>query len=65
NTTHPSIEMKIVTPKEFFQALEQTKKKFEVVEGELYDNELVDVFPQVCTSRLWIVQSSGFLFSIS
>ncbi len=58
NTTHPGIEMKIVTPKEFFQALEQTKKKFEVVEGELYDNELVDVFPQVCTSRLWIVQSS-------
>ena len=58
NATHPGIEMKIATPKEFFQKLEQTKKKFDVVEGELYDDKLVDVFPQVCTSRLWIVQSS-------
>jgi len=58
NKSHPAIEMKLATPGEFFQALEETKRKFEIVEGELYDNELVDVFPQVCTSRLWIVQSS-------
>jgi len=58
NKTHPDVEMKIATPKEFFQALEGTGRKFEIVEGELYDNELVDVFPQVCTSRLWIVQDS-------
>ena len=58
NKAHSTIEMKIATPREFFQRLERTEKKLQMVEGELYDNELVDVFPQVCTSRLWIVQSS-------
>ncbi len=57
NKAHSTIEMKIATPREFFQSLEKTEKKLQIVEGELYDNELVDVFPQVCTSRLWIVQS--------
>jgi len=58
NKAHSTIEMKIATPREFFQRLEKTEKKLQMVEGELYDNELVDVFPQVCTSRLWIVQNS-------
>jgi len=58
NQTHPGIEMKIATPQEFFQTLESSRKKFEVIEGELYDDELVDVFPQVCSSRTWIVQSA-------
>ncbi|MBE9482051.1 MAG: glycoside hydrolase [Chloroflexi bacterium] len=58
NQTHPNIEMKMATPSEFFQALESSGKKFEVIEGELYDDELVDVFPQVCSSRIWIVQGS-------
>ncbi|GAI58341.1 unnamed protein product, partial [marine sediment metagenome] len=58
NKAHSTIEMKIATPREFFQRLEKTEKKLQIVEGELYDNELVDVFPQVCTSRLWIVQNS-------
>ncbi|GAH19536.1 unnamed protein product, partial [marine sediment metagenome] len=58
NQTQPSIEMKIAAPKEFFQALESSRKRFEVIEGELYDDELVDVFPQVCSSRIWIVQGS-------
>ena len=58
NQTQPSIEMKIAAPKEFFQALESSRKRFEVIEGELYDDELVDVFPQVCSSRTWIVQGS-------
>lgn len=57
NKTHGEARMKIATPKEFFQALEEAEKRFEVVEGELYDDELVEVFPQVCTSRLWIFQS--------
>ncbi|MBA7535092.1 Mannosylglycerate hydrolase [subsurface metagenome] len=56
NQTQPDIEMKIATPREFFQSLESSGKKFEVIEGELYDDELVDVFPQVCSSRIWIVQ---------
>jgi len=58
NQTHPNIEMKMATPKEFFQALESSGKKFSTVEGELYDDELVDVFPQVCSSRTWIVQGA-------
>jgi len=58
NQTQPSIEMKIAAPKEFFQALESSGKRFEVIEGELYDDELVDVFPQVCSSRTWIVQGA-------
>ena len=58
NQTHPDIPMKIATPSEFFPAVESCKKRAEVIEGELYDDELVDVFPQVCSSRIWIVQGS-------
>ncbi len=58
NQTQPNIEMKIATPKEFFQTLESSGKRFEIIEGELYDDELVDVFPQVCSSRMWIVQGT-------
>jgi len=56
NQTHPDTPMKIATPKEFFQALESSGKSFKVIDGELYDDELVAVFPQVCSSRTWIVQ---------
>ena len=56
NQTQPNIEMKIATPEEFFTELEKYGKKFEVVEGELYDDELADVFPQVCSTRMWLVQ---------
>jgi len=56
NMTHPDIEMRMATPKEFFQALEKTERKLETVEGELYDDELAEIFPQVCTSRIWIIQ---------
>ncbi len=48
-------EMKIATPSEFFQALDKEDRSFEVVEGELYDTALSEVFPQVCSSRMWIV----------
>ena len=58
NRTHPHTEMKIASPREFFQVLEQSEKRFDVIEGELYDDELVDVFPQVCASRTWIVQNT-------
>ncbi len=57
NKKKPSVEMKIATPREFFQTLEVCDKKPEVIEGELYDDELVAVFPQVCSSRVWIVQN--------
>jgi len=56
NQRHPDIEMKMATPSEFFQALGTCGKIPETIEGELYDDELVNVFPQVCSSRIWIVQ---------
>ena len=56
NQTHPDIEMKMATPREFFQALGTCGKTMETIAGELYDDELVNVFPQVCSSRIWIVQ---------
>ena len=58
NQTHPDTPMKIATPKEFFQTLESSRKRFEIIEGELYDDELINVFPQVCSSRIWIIQGS-------
>ncbi|MBA7632244.1 Mannosylglycerate hydrolase [subsurface metagenome] len=48
-------QMKIATPSEFFQAVEKEGRGFEVIEGELYDTELSEVFPQVCSSRMWVV----------
>jgi len=57
NAAHPDIRMVIATPEEFFEALERAGKSFEVAKGELYDDELVNVFPQVCASRTWIVQN--------
>ncbi len=56
NQTYPDIQMKIATPREFFQVVEKYQRKPAVIEGELYDDELVEVFPQVCSSRTWIVQ---------
>jgi len=58
NQAHPNIEMKIATPKEFFQAMDSCGKMLGIVEGELYDDELAEVFPQVCSSRMWIIQGS-------
>ena len=48
-------QIKIVTPSEFFRAVEIEKEKFGVREGELYDEALAEVFPQVCSSRAWIL----------
>lgn len=47
-------QMKIATPSEFFQVVEREEGKFKLHEGELYDEDLVEVFPQVCSSRAWI-----------
>ncbi len=56
NEEHTTVKMKIATPDEFFEAVERSSKKLQIIEGELYDDELVDVFPQVCSSRTWITQ---------
>jgi alpha-mannosidase len=58
NQNHPDIPMRIATPSEFFPAVESDEKRVEVLAGELYDDELVAVFPQVCSSRAWIVQNA-------
>lgn len=67
NRRHPDTQVKMATPSEFFRAVEASGKRLEVVEGELYDDELVDVFPQVCSSRAWILQGirecEGLLFT--
>jgi alpha-mannosidase len=55
NKTHRDSFMKIATPIEFFTALEQQGKEFEVVDGEMYDDHVSDVFPDVCSSRIWII----------
>jgi len=47
-------QMKIATPSEFFQVVEREEGKFRLHEGELYDEALVEVFPQVCSTRAWI-----------
>ena len=57
NQRYPDIKMKMATPREFFQALESSPKRLETIKGELYDDKLAEVFPQVCSSRIWIVQS--------
>ena len=48
-------QSKIATPSEFFRAIEKEGGKFKTYEGELYDEDLVSVFPQVCSSRAWVV----------
>jgi alpha-mannosidase len=58
NQNNTGITMKIATPSEFFQGLESAGKTLEVLEGELYDDDVVDVFPGVCSSRAWILQGA-------
>nr|MBC8521231.1 glycoside hydrolase [Methanomicrobia archaeon] len=53
-------EMKIATPGEFFEALEdeieEKKLKLEVRKGEMYSGKYSEVFPNCCSSRMWIKQ---------
>ena len=61
NEEHEGSLMVIATPSEFFRAVEKEEeslRKAEEKEGELYDEDLVEVFPQVCSSRAWIVQGA-------
>ncbi len=55
NKIHKDSSMRIATPREFFTALEQQERKFEVVDGEMYNGHVQDVFPDVCSSRIWIL----------
>ncbi len=54
-------EMKIATPREFFEALERdietNKLKLEVRKGEMYSGRYSEVFPNSSSSRMWIKQA--------
>ncbi len=56
NQSHPEAQMRVTSPLEFFEALEPYRKTLCTIEGELYDDDLADIFPQVCSTRTWIIQ---------
>jgi alpha-mannosidase len=56
NQTHPNSEMKITLPTEFFKALEKQAKNLKTRAGEMYSGKFSEVFPNVCSSRIWIKQ---------
>lgn len=48
-------QIKIAVPSEFFRAVELEGERLKIHSGELYDESLIEVFPQVCSTRAWIV----------
>jgi alpha-mannosidase len=50
--------MKIATPSEFFEALDKAVEgqKLAVRKGEMYSGRYSEVFPDCCSSRMWIKQ---------
>jgi len=55
--------MKIATPHEFFEALEKEIEdrniKMDVRKGEMYSGKYSEVFPNCCSSRMWIKQTGS------
>ncbi len=53
-------EMKIATPIEFFEAMEseieEKKLEMDVRKGEMYSGKYSEVFPNCCSSRMWLKQ---------
>ena len=53
-------KMKIATPSEFFEALEkeieEKNLKMDVRKGEMYSGKYSEVFPNCCSSRMWLKQ---------
>lgn len=56
NRTHHDSEMRITGPTDFFRGLEGEASKLEVRKGELYSGKYSQVFPNTCSSRMWIKQ---------
>ena len=50
--------MKVATPREFFEALDKAVKgqKLAVRKGEMYSGKYSEIFPDCCSSRMWIKQ---------
>jgi alpha-mannosidase len=57
NKTHDDSKMKIAKSSDFFEALEKEAPNLEVRKGELYSGRYSEVFPNVCSSRIWIKQN--------
>jgi len=57
NKTHEDSQMKIARSCDFFRAMEKEATGLEARKGELYCGRYSEVFPNVCSSRIWIKQS--------
>ncbi len=57
NNTHEDSEMRIASSRDFFKALEEEAANFELRKGELYSGRYSEVFPNICSSRIWVKQS--------
>ncbi len=54
NKVHKNSEIKISTPSEFFEKLEEFKDKLPVIKGEMYSGKYSQIFPDVASTRIWI-----------
>ncbi len=54
NKDHKDVKIKIATASEFFEALETEDIKYRTIKGEMYSGRFSEVFPDVCSSRVWI-----------
>jgi alpha-mannosidase len=57
NEKHSDAEMRVSTPSEFFQELEKHADALETKEGEMYSSKYSEVFPDCCSSRMWLKKS--------
>jgi len=56
NKTHQDSKMKIARCADFFEELEKEAKELEVRRGELYSGKYSKVFPNCCSSHIWVKQ---------
>jgi len=57
NRMHEDSKMKIARSVDFFRAVEKEAPNLESRSGELYCGKYSEVFPNVCSSRMWIKQN--------
>ncbi|MBN2186837.1 MAG: glycoside hydrolase [Dehalococcoidia bacterium] len=57
NRTHDDSKMVIAGPSDFFKGLENEAKNLRVRKGELYSGRHSQVFPNTCSSRMWVKQN--------
>jgi alpha-mannosidase len=56
NRSHRDSKMKIAKSSDFFEQVEREAKDLEVRQGEFYSGKYSEVFPNSCSSRIWIKQ---------